>query len=129
MTDYSRIIDHEHHISDKHPQMSLSKRAAQFSPFAALVGYDDAVKEAGRLTSERVLLDEDKIEEINYRLGILHKGDSITVTFFKEDRLKEGGEYITVSGGFGSIDPLTMSLKMQDNTVIPMKDIYDLQPV
>ena len=127
MTDYSRIINHKHHISSEHPQMSLSKRAAQFSPFAALVGYDDAVKEAGRMTSERVILDEDKIEEINYRLSILHKGDRISVTYFEGDRLKDGGEYVIASGEFDLIDSITGSLRLKNKTVIALEDIYDLQ--
>ena len=62
MSDYSKIIDHPHHQSNTRPHMSMTARAAQFSPFAALTGYEDLVEEAGRLSSEN----DDPLEHIFY---------------------------------------------------------------
>ena len=58
MNNYEDIINLPHHISKKHPQMSIWSRSAQFAPFAALTGYDDAVKETARLTDKRLEIDE-----------------------------------------------------------------------
>ena len=55
---YDDIINLPHHVSKTRPQMSMVDRAAQFSPFAALTGYDAAIKETGRLTDEKVNLSE-----------------------------------------------------------------------
>ena len=55
MSEYSKILDHPHHVSDRHPQMPILDRAAQFAPFAALVGYDDAVEETARKAFEQVI--------------------------------------------------------------------------
>ena len=68
---YDDIIDLPHHVSATRAHMSLHDRAAQFLPFAALTGYDDAIKETGRLTQERISLSENEIESLNERLYIL----------------------------------------------------------
>ena len=60
MKDYSDIIDHPHHVSRTRPQMSMHDRAAQFSPFAALTGFDAAVAEEARVTDKRMELEEDE---------------------------------------------------------------------
>ena len=69
--DYSDIIGLEHHQSDRHPHMSNYDRAAQFSPFAALTGYDDCITEAARLTESRTELDDEAKERLDERLRIL----------------------------------------------------------
>ena len=95
--EYSDIFDRPHHVSTKHPQMSRLNRAAQFSPFAALTGYDDLVKESARVTSRRVELSEDDLADINLKLNLiqehLSEAPTISVTFFAPDSLKSGGEY------------------------------------
>ena len=60
-TEYDDIIHLPHHVSSKRPQMPMSDRAAQFSPFAALTGYDDAIQETGRLTEQKIELDEEAL--------------------------------------------------------------------
>ena len=82
---YDDIIDLPHHVSKVHPQMSRENRAAQFSPFAALTGYEEAVKEMGRLTDRRMILDEYEKEEIDRKLRILkeHMEIEVSVTFFE----------------------------------------------
>ena len=63
---YADIINLPHHVSKKRPQMNLIDRAASFAPFAALTGYDDAVKETARLTDTKLELDENTKEILNY---------------------------------------------------------------
>ena len=85
--DYQDIINLPHHISIKHPQMSLEDRAAQFAPFAALTGHKDSIKETERLTAQRKILDEDRIAIINFRLQQLLKhlteAPLIKITYFE----------------------------------------------
>lgn len=97
---YDDIIDLPHHVSKVHPQMSRENRAAQFSPFAALTGYEEAVKEMGRLTDRRMILDEYEKEEIDRKLRILkeHMEIEVSVTWFVSDPFKEGGSYHQAEG-------------------------------
>lgn len=97
---YDDIIDLPHHVSKVHPQMSRENRAAQFSPFAALTGYEEAVKEMGRLTDRRMILDEYKKEEIDRKLRVLkeHMDIKVSITWFVSDPFKEGGAYYQTEG-------------------------------
>ena len=70
-TKYEEIINLPHHVSKTRPQMPMSDRAAQFAPFAALTGYDSAIKETGRLTDERIELDEEALTALNMRYQLL----------------------------------------------------------
>ena len=115
---YDDIINLPHPVSRKHPPMSLYERAAQFSPFAALTGHGEAVKETARLTGTRVELDEYEKEILRGRLQYLvgcteawnaavrpvEDRPAVAVTWFVPDRLKEGGEYVTASGSVKKID-------------------------
>ncbi len=102
---YADILQLPHHRSGTHPPMPQSERAAQFAPFAALTGYDDAVKESARLTSRHVDLDEDAREELNRTLQLLaaqlrsqHFTQQIRVTYFIPDTKKAGGSYVSEDG-------------------------------
>ena len=101
---YGDILNLPHHQSKVHPQMSIYDRAAQFSPFAALTGHEAAIKETARLTEEQVELDEDKQEELNEKLQTLiayaTEHPTVSVTYFKPDDKKTGGEYVTATGIF-----------------------------
>ena len=92
---YDDIINLPHHVSKTRPQMSMVDRAAQFSPFAALTGYDAAIKETGRLTDEKVNLSEEEKEALDRKQQILMEwlGDhpALTITFFVPDEKKSGG--------------------------------------
>ena len=68
---YDEIINLPHHVSKTRPQMPMSDRAAQFAPFAALTGYDSVIKETGRLTDERIELDEEALTDLNMRYQLL----------------------------------------------------------
>ena len=99
---YDDIIDLPHHVSEKHPHMPMLDRAAQFSPFAALTGYDAAIVETARLTDQKRELTEEQKQVINKGLHELQKriknDPLVTVTFFKPDDRKSGGAYRTVTG-------------------------------
>lgn len=91
--DYSDIIDRERPVWKKHPQMDRMMRAAQFAPFAALTGHDEAVRETARLTEEEIELDEYEVAELNRKLQWLaeHKDTEVSVVHFVKDAKKEGG--------------------------------------
>lgn len=99
---YQDIINLPHHVSKTHPQMPLYDRAAQFSPFAALTGYEDAIRETARLTDNWVQLSEDKKQELDEKLRQLiadrERTESVTIIYFQPDDRKEGGSYVTVTG-------------------------------
>ena len=121
-TPYDDIIHLPHHQSTKHPPMSISARAAQFAPFAALVGYDEQVAEAGRLTESQIILNEDQLTELNQQLQILNsmlgQNPPATITYFVPDKHKEGGRYITSTSCVKKIDCYNRLLILSDDTEI-----------
>lgn len=127
---YDDIIDLPHHVSKKHPQMSLHDRAAQFSPFAALTGYEDAVGEAARLTDRRQELDEEQAARLEQQLSLLTEtvGErpEITVTYFLPDARKSGGKYVTVQGALRRIDETEKTLIFTDGRRIAIRDIFEI---
>lgn len=130
---YSDIINLPHHVSPTRKHMSLHDRAAQFSPFAALTGYDDDVKEAGRLTDEKLEIEfnDNKTDTMDAVLRYLDENPKedheISVTYFVTDTKKGGGKYLTVEGLYKRIDITDMSLCLKDGTKINLNDIYDLK--
>lgn len=129
--DYSDIINLPHHISKTHPQMSMQDRAAQFSPFAALTGYDDAIDETARLTGRRIELSEEAKEILDRKLQYLRDSISdqpeISVTYFVPDEKKDGGEYVTVKGNLKRIDEYERVIIMTDGKKILMEEIMDIE--
>ena len=126
---YKDMLHLPHPVSATHPRMSLQDRAAQFSPFAALTGYDDALKETARLTDRFIELDEDRKQEIDRQIGYLqqHMGEAVTVkiTYFVPDARKDGGAYNTLEGCVQKIDENSRSLRIQ-RTEIPVERIYEI---
>ena len=127
---YDDIINLPHHVSSVHPHMPLCDRAAQFSPFAALTGYHDAVEETARFTDEKRELDENskavldgKLQMIQDNLGRPMK---ISVTYFQADAKKSGGSYVTAVGTAKKIDPCRRMLVMDSGMAVPIDDIVDL---
>lgn len=127
---YDDILHLPRHISSKHAPMSRYDRAAQFSPFAALTGYDGVIEEAGRLTDTAAELDEggmalldEKLRQIRLRL---EESPRVTVTYFQEDGQKAGGAYLSVTGCVKKIDPYGQTLVFADGSVIPITRIYEL---
>lgn len=127
---YDDIINLPHHTSKTRPRMSMINRAAQFSPFAALTGYDDAVVETARLTDERHELTEDEKAVLNERLQILsenaHDRPMVEITYFKADSRKEGGSYEKISGAVRWIDEGEMKVVFTDGTRLPISDICSI---
>lgn len=119
-----------HHVSKVRSQMPLIDRAAQFSPFAALTGYEDAITETARLTNAKAELDENALEQLDKRMGILLESKSehpeITVLYFVADKEKAGGEYVSLTGKFKKADLYNQLLVLCDGTQIPISDIYSL---
>ena len=124
---YEQIIGLPHHISDKHEQMSLHDRAAQFSPFAALTGYEELVDEEARLTESRKVLDEDIRAELDRRLLLLAADETehpeISVMYFLKDADKDGGSYLTKTGHVKRIDSVRGMIMFTDRTEIQISDI------
>lgn len=125
--DYEDIIGLPHHQSKTHKQMSVHDRAAQFSPFAALKGYDEEIEEAARYTEERRELDESRTDEINALLTALQDraGVPLTVTCFRQDGKKGGGEYVTVKGRLKRIDGYAKKLILEEESV-DFRDVVDI---
>lgn len=124
---YDDIIHLPRHVSEKHPQMPLSDRAAQFSPFAALTGYEAAVDETARLTDEKIELSEDRIAAISGLLASLQPGDAVSAEYFVPDRRKSGGAYLTVTGTVKRIDGVQGALLLTDGTSISFEDIFTME--
>lgn len=128
---YDDIINLPHHVSKTRPQMSMVDRAAQFSPFAALTGYDAAIKETGRLTDEKVNLSEEEKEALDRKQQILMEwlGDhpALTITFFVPDEKKSGGAYMTKSENLKKIDEFERVMLLTDGTKIPLDDVVEIE--
>lgn len=128
---YEDIINLPHHVSKTRAQMPAIDRAAQFAPFAALAGYDDAVKETARLTDQRLELDEGAKEILNDKLRIaVEKADQepeIKVTYFLPDKKKSGGAYITIKAVIKRIDEYERLVVFTDKSTIPIDDIYEIE--
>lgn len=127
---YEDIINLPHHRSSKHPHMPRHNRAAQFSPFAALTGHDAAVREVARTTDKRVELDEYLKADLNERLCIVQEyikdKPEVSIVYFEEDNLKEGGRYLTATGFVKKIDEYEELVVMEDGKKILIKDIFEI---
>ena len=108
--DYKDIINLPHHVSSKRPQMPMLDRAAQFSPFAALTGYEEALDRKQQILMERL-------------------GDhpALTVTYFVPDAKKSGGAYVTKSGNLKKIDEFERLMMLMDGTKIPLDNVADIE--
>lgn len=122
MSRYDDIINLLRPISKK--PMSMEKRAAQFSPFAALTGYEDAAREESRLTESKIELSESDAEELNRKLQNL--AGEVSVTYFIKDEKKSGGRYVTIIGEVKRIDEFEKVLILRDGTKIPIEDIQNI---
>ena len=127
---YDEIMGLPHHISKTRPQMPMSDRAAQFAPFAALTGYDAAIKETGRLTDERIELDVEALSALDMKYQLLmealDEAPEVTITYFQPDERKAGGKYVSAVGAVKKIDDFERRITMQDGTKIPMDDVLSI---
>lgn len=129
-TKYDDIIHLPRHVSATRPRMSSSDRAAQFSPFAALTGHGAAVKETARLTDKRIELDEGIKDNLSHRMQIvsdsIKEQPEISITYFKPDERKNGGEYVTAISSVKKIDKHKRVVVMIDGTLIPIDEIISI---
>lgn len=127
---YDDIIHLQHPVSKRHPQMPMMDRAAQFSPFAALTGHGEAIKETERLTQPRVELDENEKKLLNEKLREIQMNLSekprVKIVYYVQDEKKAGGTYVTFEGNVRKIDAYQKKMIFEDGTAVDMKDIADI---
>lgn len=128
--DFSDII-HMDRPQSKRPKMSIYDRSAQFSPFAALTGHDDAIQETARLTEKRRILDKEQIQTLNNQLNFLisHLSNkfTITITYFQDDKLKDGGKYISQTSFISKIDTFNRFILLDSGEKIYFRDLYRIE--
>lgn len=129
---YDDIINMSHHISTTHPHMSIHDRAAQFSPFAALTGYDDQVAETARITDNFKELDSYDLNKLDIAINNLLnikdlKKINVTLTIFVPDTKKEGGKYTSLTGNIKRIDTVNKKIIMTTGNIISFNVISKIQ--
>ena len=128
---YNDILDLPHHVSRNHPQMPLRDRAAQFSPFAALDGHGDAIRETARQTEPQRELDEEERARLDAVLRHLaahiDERPEVTIEHFVADALKDGGAYVRTTGRLATISSVSKRLTLADGTSISTDDITGIE--
>lgn len=128
---YDDIIHLLHHVSKARLPMPMSDRAAQFSPFAALTGYDAAIEETARLAEDRIILDENEIEILNTALQAIEEQlddePEATITYFQPDKRKSGGAYVTTTGVVKKIDSYEQVIVLTSGLRIPIAEIFQIR--
>ena len=108
--------------------MPRENRAAQFAPYAALVGFDLEIAEEGRITEEKTVLSEYEIERLDRLLREANEEEKpVRITYFSKDKLKSGGNYLTAVGRVISLDPISETLKLDCEAKINLSDIIDVE--
>lgn len=124
---YKDIINLSRPKSKIKNPMSLEERAAQFSPFAALTGHNEVIKEKARLTQEKIELDDMEKELLTLKLKIiesrLKENIECQFCYFVNDQKKQGGKYLSISGVVKQIDMISKIIILTDKTRIPMDDV------
>ena len=128
---YADIMHLSRPVSSKYLPMSMHDRAAQFSPFAALTGYDAAIEETARLTDRQTELAESSKEALDKKIravqDVIDTMPEVTVTFFEPDLRKAGGAYRTISGRVKKIDEYNKALIFQDDSVIHFWQLHQIE--
>lgn len=127
MTQYEDIINLPHHESERHARMSMLDRAAQFSPFAALTGYEAAIEETARLTDSKIELDESEKAVLNQRLcEALECGKLVRISYFLPDGRKVGGAYVCTTGKIKKLDTIAGFIMTENGACIMIEDLIDI---
>lgn len=128
---YDEIINLSHYEPKYHKRMSKSQRAAQFSPFSALTGYDEMVKEIERLTKDKIIISDDEINVINEKLNYLIQNkmlDSyVSITYFVKDLKKDGGKYYKYNGKIKKIDNMNKKITLNTLEKVSIDDIINIE--
>lgn len=122
---YGDIIHLPHHVSSWRVQMPVKDRAAQFAPFAALTGYEEAVAETSRLTTHQTELDEHAVALLDNKLRFLadHPGTKVELTYFVPDERKDGGQYVTASGQVSFVDGFSQKISLENGQTVKFSDL------
>ena len=113
---------------NKYPKMSMSDRAAQFAPFAALTGHKEAILEQQRITqTKRILSNEEKLEINEKIIELMNLKSKCRIIYFEKDRTKSGGQYMESVLSFKRIDELNKVLYFKENIQIQIDDIVDIE--
>lgn len=130
MNKYDDIIDLPHHVSKTRKPMSLYNRAAQFAPFAALTGYDDAIEETARLTETKVELSDELKNDLNQKINFIKNNikvhPEITIKYFVRDNKKSGGIYKSLTSIIKKVDDFNKCIIFADNTNVYFDDIISI---
>ena len=130
---YDDIIELPHHQSTERLRMSLHDRAAQFAPFAALSGHEEAIEETARITDEKVILDETALSQINETIYVISQHISqkrkVSITYFKPDALKNGGAYLTDVGVVEKINSVEKLIYLDSGMKISMDQVVNIEIV
>lgn len=130
MNKYKDIINLPHHVSKTRKPMSLYNRAAQFAPFAALTGYDDAIKETARLTEERIELSDELKNMLNQKIKLIIENiklqPEVAITYYVPDNKKSGGVYKTISGNVKRIDEVEKCIIFTNKLKIKVSDMLNI---
>lgn len=128
---YDKIINLPHHVSSTRPHMSMIDRAAQFSPFAALTGYDAAVKETARLTEQKIELGEYEKAALDQCILLLQERlkelPKVTITYFVPDERKDGGKYVSITGSVKKIDTYAKQILLVNKSKISIENILSIE--
>lgn len=132
MGNYDDILNLPHKQSSTRPHMAVADRAAQFAPFAALVGYDDAVRETARLTDRKHEHSEYVLEQLNAKINFLaqHLSEQpeVQITYFQADKNKAGGTYLQCAGTVKKIDVYKQTIVLLDGKTVFFEDIQEIEP-
>lgn len=128
MNNYDDIINIKHFEPKFHKRMSVYSRSAQFAPFSALTGYEDSIDEMGRITEEKRILDDNKIESLSLKLDMIIKNKikKVKITYFVRDLKKSGGKYLSKYVNIKKIDNLNKELYLENNERIKLSDLLDI---
>lgn len=132
---YADILSLPHHVSPTRRRMSMAERAAQFSPFAALTGYGEAIQETGRLVERQAELSEDEKAVLDRTqqdiLGMLEQGGhpAVKIIYFQPDRKKNGGKYVTVYGVVKRVDEVQRHIVLSDDRAVPFDALWEVEIV
>ena len=128
---YHDIINLDRHVSPSRNHMPIIDRAAKFSPFAAITGFEQKIKETARITDRRLELDESEKVMLDKKLKIieedLSKKQEVEIVFFKPDEKKTGGAYSSIKGLVKKVDKNERVVVMDDQTSIDIKEIIDIK--
>ena len=128
---YDDIINFPHHVSVSHPHMPNIERAAQFSPFAALTGFEEAIEETARLTDDLRDISDSEREKLDAALaGLMRNPDpkaDVKITYFMPDARKEGGEYVTENVRIRRVDTGSREIVTTDKRRISIDMILSLE--